>query len=71
MEVWENTFLASISASTMCGWTSTAIPASLHSLTRVRMLFGDSRRYLRGTRPRRSAEGPVAAAALRWLEGRA
>lgn len=47
-----NTFLESISPSTMCGWMSTFCPASLHSLSRVRTLFSDSLRYLRKTRPK-------------------
>ena len=43
---WLNTFLASISPSIMWGWMSTFIPASLHSLSKVRMLFLDNLRYL-------------------------
>ena len=59
---WLNTFLASISPSIMWGWMSTFIPASLHSLSKVRMLFLDNLRYLCKTRPKRSVEGGVTAA---------
>ena len=41
-----NIFLESISDSTICGWMSTSIPASLHSLIKVLTLFLDKRRYL-------------------------
>lgn len=61
MGFWANTFLASISPSTMWGWMSTSSPASLQSLSKVRILFWDSLRYLH-TKDKEVSEREVTAA---------